>query len=104
MAALPELGEVDGQVERPLETVEKRVDARVLAPILYDTARVPRRGAVAVEEPGSEDIQAIVRGMKKNNVAEFPLEHTISILLGTCAGLAYAHDKRDLDGRAVKLR
>src|SRR6185295_9495568 len=50
-----------------------------------------------------EDIQGIVKAMKTKAVPEFPLEHSISIILGTCAGLAYAHDKRDLDGRPLSI-
>src|SRR6185312_11960739 len=50
-----------------------------------------------------EDIQGIVRQMKKKGATEIPLEHTISVILGTCAGLAYAHDKRDLDGRPLTI-
>ncbi len=70
---------------------------------IFDVGQVDGTYFIAMEHIHGEDIQAIVRGMKKNNVAEFPLEHTISILLGTCAGLAYAHDKRDLDGAALGI-
>jgi len=70
---------------------------------IFDVGQVDGTYYIAMEHIHGEDIQAIVRGMKKKNVAEFPLEHTISILLGTCAGLAYAHDKRDLDGAALGI-
>ena len=70
---------------------------------IFDVGQVDGTYYIAMEHIHGEDIQAIVRGMKKMNVAEFPLEHTISILLGTCAGLAYAHDKRDLDGAALAI-
>jgi hypothetical protein len=41
--------------------------------------------------------------MKKRDVVEFPLEHALSIVLGMCSGLAYAHEKRDLDGTALHI-
>jgi len=41
--------------------------------------------------------------MKKKGVTEFPLEHAIAIILGMCAGLAYAHERRDLDGTALNI-
>jgi serine/threonine-protein kinase len=36
-------------------------------------------------------------------VHEFPLEHALAIVLGVCAGLAYAHDKRGLDGKPLNI-
>jgi serine/threonine-protein kinase len=85
---------------------EARVAATLSHPNIvqiFDVGQVDGTYFIAMEHIHGEDIQAIVRGMKKMNVAEFPLEHTISILLGTCAGLAYAHDKRDLDGAALAI-
>ena len=41
--------------------------------------------------------------MKRKGVIEFPLEHALSIVLGMCAGLAYAHEKRDLDGAPLNI-
>jgi hypothetical protein len=41
--------------------------------------------------------------MRKKGVHEFPLEHAISIILGMCAGLAYAHEKRDIGGSALNI-
>jgi serine/threonine-protein kinase len=50
-----------------------------------------------------EDLRSIVRQMKRKGVNDFPLEHAISIVLGMCAGLAYAHEKRELDGSALNI-
>jgi serine/threonine-protein kinase len=50
-----------------------------------------------------EDLRSIVRQMSKKEEKEFPLEHALAIVLGTCAGLAYAHEKRDLDGTALHI-
>jgi eukaryotic-like serine/threonine-protein kinase len=58
---------------------------------------------IAMEHVHGEDIRSIVRQMRKKGVHEFPIEHAISIVLGVCAGLAFAHEKRDLDGRALNI-
>jgi serine/threonine-protein kinase len=41
--------------------------------------------------------------MKSRSIPEFPIEHALSIVLGICAGLSYAHEKRDLDGRPLNI-
>jgi serine/threonine-protein kinase len=58
---------------------------------------------IAMEHVHGEDIRSIVRQMKKKGVTEFPLEHAIAIILGMCSGLAYAHEKGDLDGTALGI-
>jgi serine/threonine-protein kinase len=101
---LPSMNQDQGFIEMLLH--EARVAATLSHPNvvqIFDVGQVDGTYYIAMEHIHGEDIQAIVRGMKKHNVAEFPLEHTISILLGTCAGLAYAHDKRDLDGAALGI-
>ena len=65
---------------------------------IFDVGQIDGTYFIAMEHIHGEDIRSIVRAMKKKNVTEFPLEHTLSIVLGICAGLAYAHEKRDLDG------
>jgi serine/threonine-protein kinase len=101
---LPSMNQDQSFIEMLLH--EARVAATLSHPNvvqIFDVGQVDGTYYIAMEHIHGEDIQAIVRGMKKMNVAEFPLEHTISILLGTCAGLAYAHDKRDLDGAALGI-
>lgn len=70
---------------------------------IFDVGKIDDRYFIAMEHIHGEDIRSIVRAMKKSDVTEFPLEHTIGIVLGMCAGLAYAHDKRDLDGRTLDI-
>ena len=41
--------------------------------------------------------------MKVKGVQEFPLEHALAIAIGMCAGLVFAHEKRDLDGSALNI-
>lgn len=70
---------------------------------IFDVGQAEGTHFIAMEHIHGEDIQSIVKAMKKKGLTEFPVEHTLSILLGTCAGLAYAHEKRDLDGRPLSI-
>ncbi len=70
---------------------EARVAATLSHPNIvqtFDVGQVDGTYFIAMEHIHGEDIQAIVRAMKKKELTEFPLEHTLSIILGTCAGLA----------------
>ena len=101
---LPSMNQDQGFIEMLLH--EARIAATLSHPNvvqIFDVGQVDGTYFIAMEHIHGEDIQSIVRGMKRMNVPAFPLEHTISILLGTCAGLAYAHDKRDLDGAALGI-
>jgi serine/threonine protein kinase len=70
---------------------------------VFDVGQAEGMFFIAMEHIHGEDIRSIVRGMKKHQIAEFPLEHAIGIIIGVCAGLAYAHDKRDLDGATLDI-
>ena len=70
---------------------------------IFDVGQVDGIYFIAMEHVHGEDLRSIVRQMKKKGVNDFPLEHAISIVLGMCAGLAYAHDKRNLDGTALNI-
>ncbi len=85
---------------------EARVAATLSHPNIvqiFDVGHVDGAYFIAMEHVHGEDIRSIVRQMKKKGVAELPLEHTVSIVQGMCAGLAYAHEKRDLDGTALRI-
>src|SRR5690349_13479140 len=85
---------------------EARVAATLSHPNIvqtFDVGQVDGTFFIAMEHIHGEDIRSIVRAMKKSAVTEFPLEHTLAIVLGMCAGLAYAHDKRDLDGQTLDI-
>jgi serine/threonine-protein kinase len=85
---------------------EARVAATLSHPNVvqtFDVGEIDGAYFIAMEHVHGEDLRSIVRHMKKQGVAEFPLEHAISIVLGTCAGLAYAHERRDLDGAPMNL-
>ena len=70
---------------------------------IFDVGQHEGNYFIAMEHVHGEDLRSIVRQMKKKGVTEFPLEHAISIVLGMCAGLAYAHEKRDLDGSQLNI-
>jgi serine/threonine protein kinase len=70
---------------------------------IFDVGQAEGLYFIAMEHVHGEDIRSIVRGMKAKQVAEFPLEHALAITTGMCAGLAYAHEKRDLDGSELNI-
>jgi len=70
---------------------------------IYDVGVFEGQYYIAMEYIHGEDLRSIVRGMKKKATTSFPLEHALAIVLGACAGLAYAHDKTDLDGTPMNI-
>jgi serine/threonine-protein kinase len=85
---------------------EARIAATLSHPSIvqiFDVGQVDGTYFIAMEHVHGEDIRSMVRQMNKKGLDEFPLEHAISIVLGVCAGLAYAHEKRDLDGSALNI-
>jgi serine/threonine-protein kinase len=58
---------------------------------------------IAMEHVHGEDLRSIVREMKAQDIREFPVEHALSVVLGICAGLAYAHGIRGLDGTPLNI-
>jgi serine/threonine-protein kinase len=85
---------------------EARVAATMSHPNIvqiFDVGAVDGAYFIAMEHVHGEDLRSIVRQMRKSQVLEFPLEHALSIVLGMCAGLAYAHEKRDLDGTPLNI-
>ncbi len=85
---------------------EARVAATMSHPNIvqiFDVGAVEGAYFIAMEHVHGEDLRSIVRQMRKSQVLEFPLEHALSIVLGICSGLAYAHEKRELDGTALNI-
>ena len=70
---------------------------------VFDLGMVDGAYFIAMEHVHGEDLRSVVRQMKSGNAIEFPLEHALSIVLGVCAGLAYAHEKRDLNGAPLNI-
>ncbi|MFI5298815.1 MAG: protein kinase [Polyangiales bacterium] len=85
---------------------EARVAATLSHPNIVqtiDVGQVDGTYFIALEHIHGEDLRSIVRQMRKRGVVEFPVEHAIAIVLGICAGLSYAHERKDLDGTALEI-
>ncbi len=101
---LPELARDPSFVEMLLS--EARTAATLNHPNVvqtFDVGEVEGTYYIAMEHINGEDIRSIVRAMKRASVTEFPMEHTLTIVLGVCAGLAYAHEKKDLEGNTLDI-
>ncbi|HEX4445819.1 MAG TPA: serine/threonine-protein kinase [Polyangiaceae bacterium] len=101
---LPAMNHDDGFIQ--MFQHEARVAAALSHPNLvhvFDLGFVDGAYFIAMEHVHGEDLRSIVRQMKRRDATEFPLEHALSIVLGVCAGLAYAHEKCDLDGSALDI-
>jgi eukaryotic-like serine/threonine-protein kinase len=101
---LPELSRDQAFVEMLLH--EARTAATLNHPNVvqtFDVGEVEGTYFIAMEHINGEDIRSVVRAMKRVGATEFPLEHALSIMLGVCAGLAYAHEKRDLEGNPLDI-
>ncbi|MFK7990710.1 MAG: PEGA domain-containing protein [Sandaracinaceae bacterium] len=101
---LPHLVKDDSFIEMLL--AEARIAATLNHPNvahIYDVGEVDGQYYIAMEHVHGEDLRSIVRQMKKMNVTAFPLEHALAIVLGCCAGLAFAHEQRDLDGEPMGI-
>lgn len=101
---LPGIGHDKAFVEMLLR--EARIAATFSAPNIvsvFDFAQADGEYFIAMEHIHGEDLRAIVRAMKPRRVPAFPLEHCMAIGLGASQGLAYAHEKRDLDGSPMSI-
>jgi eukaryotic-like serine/threonine-protein kinase len=85
---------------------EARVAATLSHPNIvqvFDVGSVDGEYFIAMEHVHGEDLRTVVRQMKSLGFPEFPVEHALSIILGVCAGLTYAHEKRDLAGKPLNI-
>jgi serine/threonine-protein kinase len=101
---LPHLAQDQAFIE--LLLTEARIAATLSHPNIahiYDVGEVDGQYYIAMEHIHGEDLRSIVKQMKKVGVSAFPLEHALAIVLGCGAGLAYAHEKRDLSGDEMNI-
>ena len=85
---------------------EAKVAATLTHPNLvqtFDVGQVDGTYYIAMEHIHGEDVRGVVRQMRKKGVTSFPPEHALFIAMGVCAGLAYAHEQRTIDGQPMKL-
>jgi predicted Ser/Thr protein kinase len=101
---LPELTADPAFVEMLL--TEARIAATLNHPNVahvYDVGEVDGTYYIAMEYIHGQDLRALIRQMRAMKVRGLPLEHALSVVLGCCTGLAYAHERRDLDGNAMGI-
>ncbi|HEX4459610.1 MAG TPA: serine/threonine-protein kinase, partial [Polyangia bacterium] len=70
---------------------------------IYDVGHFENEYFIAMEYLRGHNLIEIVRAGAKLGYSKPPLEHVMSILSGLCAGLHYAHDKRDFQGRSLEI-
>jgi serine/threonine-protein kinase len=101
---LPPLGRDQQFVHMLLH--EARVAATLSHPnivAVFDVGEVDGTHYIAMEHVHGEDLRSIIRQMRAAQMPAFPFEHALAIVLGICGGLAYAHEKKDLDGRPLHI-
>jgi len=101
---LPKLAQDEEFIEMLLS--EARIAATLSHPNIahiYDVGVWEDRYYIAMEHVHGEDLRSIVRQMKLKGVRSFPLEHTLAIILGCAKGLAYAHERRDMNGDPMHI-
>jgi serine/threonine protein kinase len=70
---------------------------------IYDVGHVDNEYFIAMEYLRGHNLIEIVRAGAKLGYAKPPLEHVVSMLTQSCAGLHYAHEKRDFEGRSLEI-
>ncbi len=101
---LPEFGRDQEFITMLLQ--EARIAATFSHPnivTIFDVGQAEGEYFIAMEHIHGEDLRSIVRAMKPKKVKEFPLEHALAIGLGASAGLAYAHEHKDLHGNPLQV-
>ena len=101
---LPKLAKDEEFIQMLLS--EARIAATLSHPNIahiYDVGVSEDRYYIAMEHVHGEDLRSIVRQMKIKGVRSFPLEHTLAIVLGCAKGLAYAHERRDMNGEPMHI-
>jgi len=101
---LPEYGRDKGYVEMLLKEARIAMTfAHANIVTVFDVGQADGEFFIAMEHIHGEDLRAVVRAMKPKGVTEFPLEHALAVGIGVAAGLAYAHDKKDLQGNPLRV-
>jgi serine/threonine-protein kinase len=69
---------------------------------IYDVGQIDGTYFIAMEHVHGEDMRAIQRQLAKRG-RELPIEHALSVGIGLCSALAYAHAKCDLAGNHLRI-
>jgi serine/threonine-protein kinase len=84
---------------------EARTAARLSHPNIvqtFDAGYIDGMYYIAMAHIRGENLRTIAREVSRRG-SGFPLQHAISIVIGLCAGLAYAHEKCDLNGAPLNI-
>ena len=100
---LPQLAESEQFFRMFLD--EARIAATLQHPNVvqvYDAGEVDGQYYIAMEYLDGADLATVRRHLAERD-EPMPLEHIVYIAGGVCAGLHYAHEKKDLDGRPLGI-
>jgi tRNA A-37 threonylcarbamoyl transferase component Bud32 len=100
---LPQLAQKSEFLEMFLD--EARIAATLQHPNIVQTYDVAVAGGnyfIAMEFLHGEDLHALLRTVKRRN-ERIPIEHALQIVISLCAGLHYAHDREDFDGKHQEI-
>jgi eukaryotic-like serine/threonine-protein kinase len=100
---LPQLAAQPEFVEMFLD--EARLAATLLHPNIvqiHDVGVARGNYFMAMEYLHGEDLNTLLRTMKKRG-ERVPLEHAVQIVLSLLAGLHYAHEKEDFEGKPLEI-
>jgi serine/threonine-protein kinase len=70
---------------------------------IYDVGHVDNEYYIAMEYLRGHNLVELVRAGARVGEPKPPLEHVLAIVSGVCAGLHYAHERRDFDGRSLEI-
>src|SRR5260370_14688033 len=70
---------------------------------IYDVGQIDGQYFIAMEYLRGHNLIEVVRTGAKLGHSKPPLEHVISMITSACAGLHYAHEKRDFQGRPLEI-
>ena len=84
---------------------EARIATTLSHPNVVQTHEVGVHGKsyfLVMEYLAGEDVRALLRRLGRDGT-RMPVEHALDIGIGVAAGLHYAHEKRDFDGRPLEI-
>jgi len=101
---LPEYGRDKGYIEMLLKEARIAMTfAHANIVTVFDVGQAEGEFFIAMEHIHGEDLRSVVRAMKPKGITGFPLEHALAIGIGVASALAYAHEKKDLQGNPLRV-
>jgi tRNA A-37 threonylcarbamoyl transferase component Bud32 len=69
---------------------------------MYDIGAVDGNYFISMEYLFGEDLRTLLKALKAQH-RWIPIEHALSVVIGMCAGLHYAHEKAGFDGKKLGI-